>query len=816
MASQNEDPIEVHPEDLWDIIFPFPNAYDAQSEGIRELIKTSTHEDGGYTVLEGACGTGKTLLSVVAGISLVRSPMTDFNRIFITTSVKQQLEAFEDDLEAVNEHLRELDPSQFDMPDELLDPITALSLVGKKDVCPFKYSGHIDPDYIYQNCSDLMDRTDDMINYYDDKMDKASAAEKLAADAQLAQGSDPEKSLDVEDPDTHPYPDTPPQLSGKTYCPYYAQWRLDDITDNKPIKYTGSVLTPQRLTERALQQGTCPHAAMKEIAPDAEVIIGNYVHMLQPQTVRAFTRHLMGNDTFLICDEAHTIVSKARRMFSKSVTLTGLNRSCEQIQQVIDWANKGPVEASETVGDALSRAKLSPTDLQEFKRLIEFTIDRAEKSIPDNFSRADTSAKELRNYGDSLEYSEHVPLRDPEEPAPDDISLQYVYSEFGDREPPIASLGGQVGNAIREAFHEVANELPDVDIPTEVYAETVGPFIQQYYLQNHRDYFREAEIIPPDDFRAPFGNGAPEHQLDIPQPVLLSVKNCVPAGKLSNSFDNFGSGVCMSATIAPQWIYRGETGLNYLDHEITELQYGLQFPEENRATYAVDLKKFTSRNRETKWANSQEEKKSIQRLRDNYYEAIKAVVSETPGNVLVAGPSYDEGEWAADRLEKDPDITKEVLLDTSSSNEATNKLREDFIDGPPKVLTTGMLGTLTEGVDFDGDALKAVAVFGIPIPYLGDPVSDATQIAYSDLFSESGDSNAGFQYAHGIPAIRKARQAIGRVIRSGSDVGVRVLIDSRYCSGPFHSHLSESERDELDVVSHRSLAGEVSQFWSDR
>ncbi len=46
--------------------------------------------------------------------------------------------------------------------------------------------------------------------------------------------------------------------------------------------------------------------------------------------------------------------------------------------------------------------------------------------------------------------------------------------------------------------------------------------------------------------------------------------------------------------------------------------------------------------------------------------------------------------------------------------------------------------------------------------------------AYDDAFGD------GFTYALTVPAVRKARQAIGRVIRSPDDVGVRVLLDERY------------------------------------
>jgi DNA excision repair protein ERCC-2 len=62
----------------------------------------------------------------------------------------------------------------------------------------------------------------------------------------------------------------------------------------------------------------------------------------------------------------------------------------------------------------------------------------------------------------------------------------------------------------------------------------------------------------------------------------------------------------------------------------------------------------------------------------------------------------------------------------------------------------------------------------------------AVQDAYSAAFGESGESDgrtdddAGWRYAVEIPTVRKTRQALGRVIRSPDDFGVRILLDARY------------------------------------
>ncbi|ELY50345.1 helicase c2 [Natronorubrum bangense JCM 10635] len=59
----------------WRSIFGHAEPYDEQVDGIETTIDTA--RDDGYTVVEGACGTGKTMIALTAGIDLVRDPETD-------------------------------------------------------------------------------------------------------------------------------------------------------------------------------------------------------------------------------------------------------------------------------------------------------------------------------------------------------------------------------------------------------------------------------------------------------------------------------------------------------------------------------------------------------------------------------------------------------------------------------------------------------------------------------------------------------------------------------------------------------------------
>jgi DNA excision repair protein ERCC-2 len=262
----------------------------------------------------------------------------------------------------------------------------------------------------------------------------------------------------------------------------------------------------------------------------------------------------------------------------------------------------------------------------------------------------------------------------------------------------------------------------------------------------------------------------------------------VPGDRIGERLAEFGGGVLMSATLAPLDVFRSVSGLDHLAESgrpVAERVYEMNFPAENRASFAVKAPKFTYANR---GAPDEETPTRVAHAR-----AIRQVAS-VEGNVLVGMPSYAEAEWAAGVLRGHVD--KEVLLDESSSDAATGAMRDEFFDGPGKVLVTSLRGTLTEGVDYRGDRLAAAVVSGVPIVNTASPRTKAVRTAYDRRFGE------GFRDALLVPAVRKARQAIGRVIRGPDERGVRVLLDERYASDDWDSvrDLLGPDREEFQPV----------------
>lgn len=115
-------------------------------------------------------------------------------------------------------------------------------------------------------------------------------------------------------------------------------------------------------------------------------------------------------------------------------------------------------------------------------------------------------------------------------------------------------------------------------------------------------------------------------------------------------------------------------------------------------------------------------------------------------------------------------------------NTALQRLIDAFRNDPrPGALLLGVLGgRLTEGLDFPGDALEHLLLFGIPYPR--PSARSQALIHHYDRFGGNG-----WQVAVHNPVGRTLRQAIGRLIRGPEDRGTALLLDERAVR--FHAQL---------------------------
>ena len=111
--------------------------------------------------------------------------------------------------------------------------------------------------------------------------------------------------------------------------------------------------------------------------------------------------------------------------------------------------------------------------------------------------------------------------------------------------------------------------------------------------------------------------------------------------------------------------------------------------------------------------------------------------------------------------------------------------------------------TFWQGVDVPGDALSCVILAKLPFPNFASPVEEARRRWYESR-------GRSYFEAWSLPrAILKLRQGFGRLIRSASDRGAVVILDSRILHKGYGAAFLEA------LPSCRRLAGveELAEFF---
>ncbi|GGL54602.1 ATP-dependent DNA helicase [Halocalculus aciditolerans] len=771
----------------WGEFFGFDEPYENQADAVEAALDAA--RDGGFLAMEGPCGTGKTMAALTAGATLVRGP-SQFERVLVVTPVKQQLEQFVDDLRTMNAGLD--------------DPLRGVSLVGKRDLCPYGREDLFGEQGVNDRCEDLRETTSGLVEggegHDGQRIEELTKLRSETPDDPWwnpARGRELAKSARADDPETlanslstagaeSPYvrhqPTAPADLADGqedvVFCPFEADWYGRD--KGSPVDFSvgaHSVVTSDDFLPAAVEAGTCPHRVQSVLLEHADVVVGNYNHLFDADT-RPLLEGLLDESTFVVVDEAHRIEERVRGLLSDRVGRSTLVRARNDLSELVRQANQSKQAKAEVQEELAGR----DVRLQDVKAARDFYAD-VTRWLDERVE------EHLAAFDEYPEEDVEIPLREPEVVAPDELTR---WAEGEGHTGGLWRALAAVGGAVEEALGDDRNCV----------CAAVGVIMGRWWERGHATYFREIELE-----HSPGDVGEARAYLGTYNPGLVQY-NCMPAREVAGVLGELGGGVLMSATLEPIDVFRAVTGLDRLANgdeprPVIERTYDLPFPEENRASFTVDATAFTARNRGDPGEDT--------RTRGEYEQVLRTV-ARSPGNVLVCMPNYREAAWAADYLRGV--VEKPVLVDESSSNEATDDLKDRFFRGPGKVLVTSTRGTLTEGVDYDGDKLAACCVVGVPLVKIGSPRVRATRRAYGDAF---GEDNA-FEYALTVPAVRRARQAIGRVIRGADERGVRVLAGGRYVKGAPRSvypYLGPEERAEFVRMTPEFLGAQIDAFWDE-
>jgi len=234
------------------------------------------------------------------------------------------------------------------------------------------------------------------------------------------------------------------------------------------------------------------------------------------------------------------------------------------------------------------------------------------------------------------------------------------------------------------------------------------------------------------------------------------------------------STIMMSGTLCPTEMYADVLGASsdrLKGKEVVLREYMSPFPKENRLI-------VVTKNLTTKYTKRGEE--MYRKVAGKIGEVAKYV----KGGMAIFFPSYALLKNIAAYLPEE--IRRRAIVERRGMRkEEKNELYEILRDEHARnILLAVQGGSLSEGMDYESNVLKAIIVVGLP---LSPPTLEVKNI--EGYYAGKYGAEKGRLYGYLYPAITKVLQAAGRGIRSEHDRCIIVLMDYRFAQFPYKNCL---------------------------
>jgi DNA excision repair protein ERCC-2 len=272
---------------------------------------------------------------------------------------------------------------------------------------------------------------------------------------------------------------------------------------------------------------------------------------------------------------------------------------------------------------------------------------------------------------------------------------------------------------------------------------------------------------------------------------IVKITCCDASSMLKDRYDEYEQIVGFSATLKPFDYYARLSGIDPGIVKTAEFQS--PFPREHRKLLVIPQISTKYSDRERNYAK--------------IADALSRISALRPGNYFAFFPSFEFLERAL-ALFRLPEGFAVLRQERDMTAARVEKVMEQLRDGSvPTILFAVQGGMFSEGMDYPGEMAIGAFVIGPPLPNF-DLERELMKEYYQKRY------NAGFDYAYAVPAMAKAIQAAGRVIRSEIDFGLIVLMDNRFVQPAYSRSMPADwfESDVSELVSDTILK-EVSFFW---
>ncbi|UCD20303.1 MAG: PD-(D/E)XK nuclease family protein [candidate division WOR-3 bacterium] len=193
--------------------------------------------------------------------------------------------------------------------------------------------------------------------------------------------------------------------------------------------------------------------------------------------------------------------------------------------------------------------------------------------------------------------------------------------------------------------------------------------------------------------------------------------------------------------------------------------------------------------------------------KDEVAKMIGAMIGQKRGSYLIFFPSYEYMRIVHEIFQKRYARMKVIIQSPGMSETERDAFLAHF-SGQTDGFLVGFVvmgGFFAESIDLVGERLTGAAVVGVGFPQIS--IERELIRAHFDKIDGSG-----YAFAYQVPGMIKVLQAAGRVIRSESDRGVVLLIDTRYSDSPYRQMLPKEWRPAF-VANVERAATLLQEFW---
>ena len=263
------------------------------------------------------------------------------------------------------------------------------------------------------------------------------------------------------------------------------------------------------------------------------------------------------------------------------------------------------------------------------------------------------------------------------------------------------------------------------------------------------------------------------------------------AKKLAETYKKCRSEILFSATMTPFPFYRDLSGVK---PETPFLSLPPSFPPENLAIFHLSLDmRYAAR------------EATLPAVADAVLSFVRA---RKKGNYIVFAPSHAYLSKLSALLKESLPLIEWVEQSPKMDEAARAEFLARFLPDGGQI-TVGLAvtgGVFAEGIDLPAERLCGAVVIGVGLPQICLE-RDVLRNAYEETYQ------SGFRYAYQYPGVSRVLQAAGRIIRTETDRGALLLIDTRYARAEYRA-LLPAHWAVRRVRSTSELESRLVAFWA--